>query len=110
MASFTCLDDVLRCQSVMLPPNKTDKINTHGNEQIWHLSLILSPGFAIFITAAVDVSRRPMSNHADKEDWVEPGERTPVLMLVVGGKSGPEETYSNPVIKPQCTANQTSAV
>lgn len=48
--------------------------NTHRNEQVGNLLLILSPGLAVLDTAPLDITQSTMGDHASKENGVEPGE------------------------------------
>lgn len=46
----------------------------YGDEQIRNLSLVLHPGFAVLVPAALDVTQGTVGDHAREEDGVEPGE------------------------------------
>lgn len=48
--------------------------DTHRDEQVGNLLLILSPGLAVLDTAPLDITQSTMGNHAGEEDGVEPRE------------------------------------
>lgn len=48
--------------------------STHRDEEVRHAPFVLKPGVTVLGAAAVDITPRAVSNHAYKEDGVEPGE------------------------------------
>ena len=49
--------------------------DTHRNEQVGNLSLVLGPGLTILVAAALNVTQSTVGDHAGKEERVEPWER-----------------------------------
>lgn len=64
-----------RTKSMLVYSHKFERTRTHGNEQVRNLSLILSPSLTVLVPAALDITQRTVTDHARKEQRVEPRER-----------------------------------
>ena len=85
---------------------------TYRNEQVRNPLLVLEPGVAVLAAAPSYVAKATVSDHAAEENWVKPRERAPIKIGQRGDfpTMADVETHLKPVIRPQDTANQMSAV
>lgn len=77
-ARISCsLDDILHHKLAYAPKARSfvGTVTTYRDKQVGHLSFVLSPSLAVVVTTALDISCGTVSNHASKEDGIEPRKR-----------------------------------